>query len=352
MFRPKLAREAATDGPRARESRPGEDAPPMLRVVALLCFVALIARMVATALPGSRSGIEVWIRRADALSGLSAQLAVLLGGSLLVLLVLSTFASRDLGAVYRILVVPAAASVLVLVMLASSTSLDPILSLALGASCLALSSAGASTALGAAPSRAAGLVISLLTLGAASRLGARLLALGAVLHGSSAGSPGAWLVTVSFVFDVLAVALAGTRLVSERRTRAPAALAVIVLLSGLVAWGARRGSLDHAALWQVIAAHALEELSPTTAVAASLTGHFAVDAAAVLLAGVIALWPSRLTSGTLAVALALLSRAGVDVPASALMLALGALVAALGSAPDVESFFPTERGAAAGLGGG
>jgi hypothetical protein len=341
LFRSEFGRdEDRHPGSDARESHSEGDAPPMLRTAAALSFVALIARLIASALPGSRSGIEVWIRRADATSGLFAQLTVLVGSSLLVMLVVSTLARRDLGAAYRILVVPAAAGVLMLVMLASSMGLEPIGSLALGVSCLALSGAGASTALRSPSSRAPGLVLSLLTLGSACRLLARLFAMSLIARASAGGGSGAWLATAGSAFDVLAVALAAARLLTEHRTRASAALVGIFAAAGALSWGALRGSLDRASPWQIIAARALAELSSGSGPAASIGGRVAVDTIAVLLAGVVVSWPGRVSSGTVAIALGLLARSGLDVPVSALMLALGALVAALGSVSPGEPFSP------------
>jgi hypothetical protein len=309
----------------------------MLRVVAVLSWMALVTRLIAAALPGSRSGIDVFIRRADAASSLFAQLAVLLGSSLLVLLVVSTLGSRPLGAVYRILVVPTAAAVLMLVMLASSMGLEPVGSLALGVSCLALSGAGASTALRSPSSRAPGLVLSLLTLGAASRFAARLFALGVTARSATSGGLGVWLATAGSGFDVLAVTLAAARLMAEHRAAARAALAGILVSAGALSWGALHGSLDRAALWQVVAARALGELSSSSG-GGPFTGRFTVDTIAVLLALAIVAWPGRISSGMVAIALGLLARSGVDVPASALMLTLGALVAPLESVSRFEPF--------------
>src|SRR6185295_15429322 len=111
-----------------------------------------------------------------------AQLATLLGSCLLVLLVLGTTTERGLGYAYRLVVVPTSAAVLMLVMLASTMGLEPEATLTMGLACLALATAGATAAMNAPASRAQGLVVSLVTLGAATRLAVRVLTMGASHH--------------------------------------------------------------------------------------------------------------------------------------------------------------------------
>ncbi len=327
---------------RSTAARWGAPAPWLLRAVALVSWLALSARLLAKALPGSRSGIEAWIRRADGASSLLAQLAVLLGSSLLVLLVVGTLAERGLGYAYRLVVVPTAAAVLMLVMLASTMGLDPELSLALGIACLGLSTAGATAALHAPESRAQGLVVSLITLGAASRLATRVLAMGVVHHDAAWISRVAWLAFAGHAFDAFGVALAAARLRAEQRTRAGVALLLVLAATLTVAWGAMRGSFDRASMWQVIASRALGELTQSPIAFSTLASRYAVETLAVLLAGAVALWPGRISAGMMSAALAILARPGVDVPASALVLAVGALVAPLSRAPVIESSFSQE----------
>jgi hypothetical protein len=324
----------------ARARRPMDAAPPMLRFVAALSLVALVARLIASALPGSGSGIEPWIRRADGTASLFAQLTVLVGSSLLIMLTVSTRASRHLGTFYRILVVPPAAAMLLLVILASSMGLEPVLSLALGVSCLALSSSGASTALRSPSSRAPGLVLSLLTLGAACRLMARIFATSLIVRNGAGAHAGAFIATLGSAFDVLAVALTAARLRAEHGTPVRASMVGTFILAGGLSWEALRGSLDGAATWQVVVARALGELSSGAGGVASIGGRSTVDLIAVLVAAVVIAWPGRVSAGSVAIALGLLARSGLDVPVSALMLALGALVAALGSGPRTNASSP------------
>ena len=316
----------------------GFAAPPLLRLVTGLAWFSLLARMVSSALPGSRSGIEPWIKRTDVVSSLLTQLSVLLGSGLLVMLVVTTVADRGFRYSYRIVVVPAAAVVLMLVMLASTTGLDAAASLLLGLSCLALAAASAGTALGVPSSRAQGLVLSLVALGAACRLAVRAIGIGASVPPDAAWySRATWVLTIGSAFDFLAVSLGATRLLAERRRQAAYALGGLLLLSCFVAWGALRGSLEGARTWQVVAARSLTDLAANPTTVHPAGASFALDTLAVLLAGAVALWPGRLSSGIIAVGLALLSRPGVDVPASALLLALGALAAPLGASSETPA---------------
>jgi hypothetical protein len=332
-----LTREDAPDSA-STSGKFGFVAPPLLRTVTLLAWFSLLARMVSSALPGSRSGIEPWIKRTDVVSSLLTQLSVLLGSGLLVMLVVTTVADRGFRYSYRIVVVPAAAVVLMLVMLASTTGLDAPASLFLGLACLALAAASAGTALGVPSSRAQGLVLSMVALGGACRLAVRAIGVGASLPPDAAWySRATWVLAAGSAFDFFAVALAATRLLGERRRQATFALSGILVLSGVVAWGALRGSLEGARTWQVIAARSLSDLAANPTTAHPAGASFTLDSLAVLLAGAVALWPGRLSSGIVAVGLALLSRPGVDVPASALLLALGALAAPLGASSETPA---------------
>jgi hypothetical protein len=331
--------EGHTEPPSARF---GFAAPPFLRAVTLLAWCSLVARLVSTALPGSRSGIEPWIRRTDLVSSVLTQLSVLLGASLLVMLVVTTVAERAFRYSYRVVVVPAAAIVLMLVILASRMGLDTPATVFLGCACLVLAAASAAMALGAIPTRAQGLVLTMVALACASRLLSRGLEGGA--SGEGWFSRVTWALAIGRAFELLALSLAATRLLAEQRRHGRTVLAAVLVVSGFVAWGAMKGSLEGAKTWQVIAARALSDLAASPSMAPSSGGMLALDALTVLLAGTIAAWPGRLSAGIVAVGLSLLSRPGVDVPVSALLLALGALAAPLGAGSETPA--PSVRPAA------
>jgi hypothetical protein len=318
-------------------SRWGAPAPLLLRAVAVSAWLALVASLLATALPGSCSGIGPWIPRVETISSLLSQFATLLGASLVVLLVLGTLAERGLAYAYRMIVVPTAAAVVMLVLLASTSGLEPEATLILGLACLALATAGATAAMNAVPSRAQGLVVSLVTLSVATRLAVRVLTMGATHHDASWVNRVAVLATIGEVFDALAVALAAARFRAEQKNRA-----AVVLLVGLgatlwIAWSAMKGSFDGATTWQVIASRLLAELAQSPITFGTLPSRYALEALAVLLSGVVIFWPARISAGMIGAALAILARPGVDVPAAALVLAVSALLSPLGRTPSIQS---------------
>jgi hypothetical protein len=321
-------------------SRWGAPAPLLLRSVAVIAWLALVSRLVATALPGTRSGIGPWIRRADSAASMLTQLAALLGSSLLVLLVVGTLAERGLGYAYRMVVVPTSAAVLMLVMLASTMGLETEATLTLGLACLALSTAGATAAMNVPASRAQGLVVSLVTLGAATRLAVRVLTMGASHHDASWVTRVAWLSALGAAFDAFGLALAAARLRAEQRGRAAATLVGVLVLTLWLAWSALRGSNDGASTWQVLASRGIGELAQVPVVFGTTSSRYALETLAVLFSGAVVLWPGRISAGMISAALAILARPGVDVPAAALVLAVGALVAPLSRAPIIESTAP------------
>lgn len=311
----------------AREQRWGTTAPSMLRLAALVAWAALATRLAAVSLPGSRTGIEVLIRRADTASSIFSWAAALIGSSQLVLLLVHTLSERTLGYLYRLLVIAPAGAVLFLVMLSSTMPLDPEQSLALGGACLILAFAGAGASLGSRVGRAHGLVLLAVTLGAAARLGARTLELGMPGAEASWASRIGWLAAAGRVLDTLAVSLAAVRFVAERRRVALGVTLAALGAAAVLAWGGIRGSFDGASLWQVLASRALGDLSGTAA--GGLRQGYAVDAFALLFGGIVACFPGQLSLGLLSATFAILARQSVDVPACALVLAQGALMGAL-----------------------
>ncbi len=317
-------------------SRWGAPAPVLLRSVAVMAWLSLVTRLISLALPGSRSGIGPWIRHADVASSLLSQVAALLGSSLLVLLVVGTLAERSFGYAYRLIVVPTSAAVLMLVMLASTMGLEPEATLTMGLACLALSTAGATAAMNAPQSRAQGLVVSLATLGAATRLAVRVLTMGAIHHEDAWVTRVSWLAFVGTAFDAFAIALAAARLRAEHRNRAGVGLLAVLVGALWVSWNALRGSFDGASTWQVLCSRAVGELSQSPIAFGTVASRYALETVAVLFAALVVFWPGAISAGMMSAALALMSRPGVDVPAAALVLAIGALVAPLSRAPLVD----------------
>jgi hypothetical protein len=302
-------------------------APSLFRVTAMVACLALVVRALATALPGSRSGIEAVIRRTDVLSSLLSQLTVLLGAAQMVLLVVWTLSERSLSYAYRIAVVPASAAVLLLVMLASTMGLDLEASLVIGTSALVLAGAAGATALQKPASRAQGMVLIAITVASAVHLLSRLLALGLGQHHWLGPSRAPLLLAFARAADAVAMALLAVRLSAERGTQARVAVLGALVVATGITWGALRGSLDGAALWQVIASRSLYELAGGAASLGAAATRYGIESFAVLLGGTVIFWPGRLSTGAVSAALAVLARPSVDVPECALILTLAALSA-------------------------
>jgi hypothetical protein len=303
------------------------DAPSLFRLTAMIACLALVVRAVASALPGSRSGIETMIRRADAMSSLLSQLTVLLGGAQVVLLVVGTLNERSLSYAYRIAIVPASAAVLMLVMLASTMGLDLELSLVVGAAALVLAGSAGTISMQRAGSRAQGMVLIAITVASSVHLLSRVLALGLGQHQTFGSSRAPLLLAFARAADAVAMALLAVRLSAERGTVARIAVLVALAVASAVTWGALRGSLDGAALWQVVASRSLYELAGGSASLGGAAARYGIESFAVLLGGTVIFWPGRLSMGALSAALAVLARPSVDVPECALILTLAALSA-------------------------
>jgi len=336
-------RAQAGDSPAGTGPYPsGGGAPQLLRTAAVLAWLALVAQLVATALPGSRSGIETLIRRSDTAASVLSQAAVLLGSAELVLLVVATLAEHHLSLAYRAAIVPASSGVLMLVMLAMSMGLEAEANLAVAVAALLLAAAASAMAIRSPATRAQGLVLTAAAVACALKLFGRLLATGGA--GPYLWVPGApAIATAGYAFDAVAVLLCGGRFMAERRRSSRYFLPFVVALGLVLSWGALRGSLEGATTWQVVASRALAELVQGPLVAAALPSLYGIAALAVVLSGLIVLWPGSISVGALSAALVILARYGADVPASALVLSLGALAAPLGQPGDAREEGPAPR---------
>lgn len=303
------------------------DTPSLLRFVAAVAWLCVVLRSIATALPGSRSGIEGAIRWTDLMSSVTSQLLVVLGAVQLIMLVVATIGERNLSYAYRISVVPASAAVVMLVLLAIKVDLDWPASLVIGTGALVLAGTAGAAAIQQPASRAQGMVLIAVAVASAVHLLSRLLALGLGQHQFLGPARVPLLLAFARAADAIALALLAVRLAAERGTVARfAVLAALVVATGIT-WGALRGSLDGATLWQVIASRSLYELAGGTASIGAAATRYGVESFAVLIGGIVVFWPGRLSAGALSAALAVLARPSVDVPECALILALGALSA-------------------------
>jgi hypothetical protein len=298
-----------------------------LAVVALLAIV--IGRGIAPALPGAKAGIATWIMIGERLSALLSQM-LLVGGSL-VLIRLLVVMLRDprLPAAYRLLVVPAGAAVLALVVSSATHTLNAEVTLGLALCSAVLAAAAAPLALRAPATRAVGLVLALAATAALLHVLARLVALRASEHAlASVFLLARSISTAAFVIDAASLIAAAVWLIARHWIRGLIVVAVLLVVAAIVSFGALHGSRYDAPLWQVLAGRALGEMvrHPTPLVLPVL--RYLAEVSALLLAGAAALAPRRVPVIAAALSLTLLARSSTDVPLLALVMTVAALLAA------------------------
>lgn len=321
-------------------------APRWLAALALLASV--VARALAPALPGSRAGIAVWIGAFDLSASLLSQLLVLGGALLAFRLIITTLRERELGSVYRLLVVPASAGVLTLIMSSASHQQDagPALGLAVATALIALGAVPATLA--RARTRALGIVLALAGVSALVHAAARVMAIKASAEAlASLFTASRAVATVSFGLDLAVLAVVLLWLSAANRRAGLLVAAATTVVAAVVAWGALRGSGFDVPFWQVIAARSLSGLAqnPTPLVLPFI--RYAVEVGAMLVALAVIAFPRRAPASQGALALALIAGSSADVPLLALCLALSALLGpliALGATPCGPAGDEPDRG--------
>jgi len=302
----------------------------LLLLMALALLASIEARGIAPALPGSKAGIGSVIAAADRLAAFLTQLFALGGTMLAVRLGLASLRERTLGLFYRLLAVPATGAVVTLVLASTTQPLDTRVTLLLAIVSSLLAVGAAVRCLPSPATRAAGFVLALVGAAALTRITAAVLAGRAseqalvTMFGFARAVS-----TFAFVLDLASLAIVGLWLTGRNWTRGALALGSMLVVAALVAWGATRGSQYDARLWQVLAARSLAELTTDPAPLVVPQLRYAVEVLAWLLAVVVLFSRQRSAWIKAAISAALLSRATTDVPALALCLTLGALLAAL-----------------------
>ena len=305
----------------------------LLRVIALLLLLAsVVGRSLAPALRGARAGIGRFIERTQFAGELLTQLAVFAGAMVAVRLAFATLRERRLGVVYRLVSVPASATIVTLVVASTARQLDLGLGLTLGLSAATLAFAASVPAIMAIPTRAAGFVLAL----AAAATFAHLLAGFLAVRASERAlvtlfSVARAIATLGFALDVASLLVAGFW-VAARRWIPTTIVGGLVIGSALFfAWGAARGSQYGAPLWQVLAARILAQVTPQPAPLVGTLLRYWTEVVALFTAAAVLASRSRPAALAAAVALAILARASGEIPALGLALALSALLAALTS---------------------
>ncbi len=345
-----MEKSAATPaGVNTREQADDGNHPTLLIhvVLALAVLATLFGRALAPALPGSLAGIARVIRVVDLVGNLLTQLFAFAGISCALLLarIILQAAKKDLA--FKLLLLPATLLVGFLVMVKMRVAQsDPN-----GAMTLALTSSG--LALAAAPNllkaertRAMGLAI---TLGGA---GGALHALGRYLafKASLAALPTQFMLarvseTFAFALHLGVIALTVFWLWS-RGPAFPAKLLGVAGLAAFVAIGSARGSLHHAAVWEVLASRSLGRLLSDPLPYLPVVATSMITILTLALAVWLLVKPKpKLTSFVLA--FCLLSGGATDVPLLALCLVLGTIVAKLPLPESAPGPSPAPRNASA-----
>jgi hypothetical protein len=300
------------------------------RGLAILALLAsLIGRGLAPALPGSKAGIAIWIMLGDRIAALLSQLLLVGGSMVLIRLLLVMLRDQRLSAVYRLLIVPAGAAVVALVVSSAAQSLEAEVSLGLAVCSASIAAAAAPLALRSPATRAVGLVLALAAVAALLHVLARLVAFRASDQAlASLFMVARGISTAAFIFDAASLAAAGAWLAAPHWRRGAIAGGALIAVSAVLTWGALHGSRFDAPHWQVLAGRALGEMvrHPTPLVAPAL--RYLAEVCALIIAGIAALAPKRVPVITAALSLTLLARGSTDVPLLALVMTLAALLAA------------------------
>jgi hypothetical protein len=325
------------------------DAQLMRWLAGLGVLAAVLAKGLAPALRGWRSGIGRWIARADSAAALLSQLLVVCAVMMCFRALLATLRERKVPALQRLAIVPAAAGVLTLTIAASKADLTPKLTLAIGCASSLVTLVSGFRAIHLPRTRALGLVLGIVGTAAIIQTAVRAVALEAsdralaeLFYTARA------LATLGLGLFVVAVAIVVAWLLAGMRHGTIAAGAAL-LACGLLAWAADAGSRYGASGTTYLLGRTLMELSrPPSPLIAPLVRHWvllvslAASCAAVL-------WPGRdrLVQGCLA--LVVLAGVEADVPILGLLLVLAALSAALastmtGTQPSAGSETPSSVG--------
>lgn len=289
----------------------------------------LLNRAIIPALPGSRSGIESLLDRTLALGSLSSQLLALTLTLLLVRLVVSSIGAASVGALDRLFVLPIGSAVGFLVVAASAGTLEPELHLLLAVvSGLGLVICCRST-LRHPSTRSGGILLLLVTLTSVLYGLARLVAVRASLDAVARTYLAArWLATAGQVFDLACLTWVAAWLVVSQRNQGLLRVGIATALAAGLSILSQMGRGLDASFTQVVAARGLLALArEPKPFGVELFAHAEVMALSLSL-GLI--WIRNPDTSVLrrAMALLLLSRSSLDVPALAGMATAGALLLA------------------------
>ncbi|MBN1610891.1 MAG: hypothetical protein JW940_29945 [Polyangiaceae bacterium] len=325
----------ASDAPAvARVPWLASDAQAMRWLAGLGVLAVVLAKGLAPALRGWKSGIGSWIARADNLAALISQLLIVCAVMACFRLLLATLRERKLPALQRLVTVPAAAGVLTLAVAASKADLTPKLTLTIGCASSLVTLISGFRALHLPRTRALGLVLGMVGTASMIQTAVRAVALEASDRAlADLFDTARALATLGFVLFVVAVAVVVAWLLAGMRYSAIAAGAAL-LTCALLAWLADAGSRYGATGMSYLFGRTLMELSrPPSPLIAPLVRNW-VLLVSLAAASAAVLWPGRDRLVQACLALGVLTGVEADIPVLGLLLVLAALSAALASTMD------------------
>lgn len=298
---------------------------------------SLLGRALAPALFGAGQGLDRIIDWVDLVAGFATFAFGLLALTTTSLQLVHTLREGRLGLAYRIPAILLGGLIVALVTPAMPLRLPELGLVITGTASALLAVLASRPGLRAPRTRALGFVLAATGLAALCHMTALVLSvspLPSMLLLSRALS------TVTVAIDGTAVLVAFTWLATRAQGRVSWPTLVALSLATIVFWGARQGTLDSAALWQVVAHRGVTQLtvSPPSFVLPEVRQMLELSALA--LAGASLFVRRQVPSVTASLSLILLARTTTDVPLSAVALSLAALTTAMEAAVGERSPSP------------
>lgn len=300
--------------------------------LASLARVALLAtvfgRGVAPAIPGLAVGIAPFISMSAKLAAFLTQLVAAGGVAAAVLLAAHALRLPKLDLGYRLIALPAAAIVVLLVADAWARPLEPELSRMMALAAIAASLAAAVASLRLIDTRASGLVLAAASMSALSHLIAReLVSRAAERLDASTANWAVAVATLATLLDLTALGL-GLAFIGRKQPRRSLIVAAAVILPAvLIGIFAAHGTAPGVGITRVLTERVLAQLSRAPAAALPPAIRFAVTAALLIGTGLSLGIPSERSKTSVVFALCLLSLGAPDIPLPALWLVVASLLA-------------------------
>jgi hypothetical protein len=307
---------------------------PLAALAACGMGATLFGRLLAPALFGAATGLELWIHATQLVANLLSQFVAAAGVAFALRAVGVTLSRPVLGVGYRMIVIPAAIATSALTMAAAGRVLEPELGSALAISAITATFAGVPLVLLLPSNRAAGLALALTALSGAFDFAGVRLSAEAVERGSAGGyRVASALVTAGFALEVLLVALVFGWLSAQRRARAVLLGALSALLALILVWALRNSSSTNPSTFEIVVARSLGALLRAPAPFVPPAARLMLEAAS-WGGAVAALAATRRAPLAPVLALCLIARGSLDIPIPALLLVVAAVaLPAYGAVP-------------------